>query len=212
MIEPTGAFRLSDILRALASMLETPVVVALIVCVAGAVLLFGWLVAEFFIERRHLKAGLPRLLEQLRRGEDTVLQCIERSGLLKSQKRALTELASHPDLSQTVREALAVRLLEEQQLRYDRVLRLSELIARLGPMFGLLGTLIPLGPGIVALGQGDTFVLSGSLLIAFDTTIAGLVAAAIATVVSTIRRSWYKDYMSILETVAESVLEREAPQ
>lgn len=39
-------------------------------------------------------------------------------------------------------------------------------------MLGLLGTLIPLGPGIIALGQGDTQTLSTSLLTAFDTTIA----------------------------------------
>ena len=168
------------------------------------------LIAEFFVERRHMKASLPRLLEELRGCEATAAQCIERSGLLRSQKRALSELAAHPSLSNTVREALAVRLIEEQQARYDRVLRLSELVARLGPMFGLLGTLIPLGPGIVALGQGDTLTLSSSLLIAFDTTIAGLVAAAIATVVSTVRRSWYKDYMSILETVTESVLEKDS--
>ena len=59
-------------------------------------------------------------------------------------------------------------------------------------MFGLMGTLIPLGPGLIALGQGDTKTLSDSLLIAFDTTIAGLVAGAIAYVVSGIRKSWYE--------------------
>jgi biopolymer transport protein ExbB/TolQ len=76
-------------------------------------------------------------------------------------------------------------------------------------MFGLMGTLIPLGPGIIALGQGDTQTLSNSLLTAFDTTVAGLASAAVASVVSMVRRSWYKDYMSMLETVAECVLETE---
>lgn len=54
------------------------------------------------------------------------------------------------------------------------------MIAKLGPMFGLLGTLIPLGPGIVALGQGDTVTLSESMNVAFDTTIAGVISAAVA--------------------------------
>lgn len=36
-------------------------------------------------------------------------------------------------------------------------------VAKLGPMFGLLGTLIPLGPGIVALGRSDTAALSQSM-------------------------------------------------
>lgn len=59
------------------------------------------------------------------------------------------------------------------------------MIAKLGPMFGLLGTLIPLGPGIVALGQGDTVTLSESMNVAFDTTIAGVISAAVASVIST---------------------------
>ena len=108
-----------------------------------------------------------------------------------------------------MREALAVRLLEQEQDRYDRIVKLSELLARLAPMFGLLGTLIPLGPGIIALGQGDTYTLSTSLLTAFDTTVAGLVAAAFATVISTVRRGWYREYASILEAAAEMLLETE---
>ena len=76
-------------------------------------------------------------------------------------------------------------------------------------MFGLLGTLIPLGPGIIALGQGDTMTLSQSLMTAFDTTIAGLIVAAIAIVISTIRRCWYNNYISVLETVMDCVVEME---
>ena len=99
---------------------------------------------------------------------------IEQSGLLRRQKDALLELTRHPDFTPATREALALRLLEQEQDRYDKIVKLSEVLARLAPMFGLLGTLIPLGPGIIALGQGDTYTLSTSLLTAFDTTIAGL--------------------------------------
>ncbi|MDR0813177.1 MAG: MotA/TolQ/ExbB proton channel family protein [Oscillospiraceae bacterium] len=203
------AFRLSDILRALAGSLEIPVIAVLIICAASAVLLLGWTIAEYFTERRHLKARLPELLEAIREDKVPTEECIQASGLLKSQKAALAELLAHPDFSPEMREALAVRLIEEQQMKYDRTVRLSELVSRLGPMFGLLGTLIPLGPGIIALGQGDTFTLSNSLLVAFDTTIVGLISAAVATVISTVRRAWYKNYMSVLETVAESILDKE---
>lgn len=106
-----------------------------------------------------------------------------------------------------MRESLAIRLLDEEKQRCARLVRLSDLVAKLGPMFGLLGTLIPLGPGIIALGQGDTFTLSNSLLTAFDTTIAGLIAAAVAVVISTLRKSWYRNDTSVLETAMECVLE-----
>lgn len=67
-----------------------------------------------------------------------------------------------------------------------------------------------LGPGIIALGQGDTQTLSTSLLTAFDTTIAGLCAAAVCLVVTTLRKRWYGGYMADLETLMDCVCEEEA--
>ena len=199
-------FRIHDVLRAVSSALEVPVVIVLILFLLAAAVLTGWGIAEFFTERRHLKVELPQLLEDLRTADDRAA-VIEASGLLRRQKDALLELLNHPDFNGEMRETLAVRLLEQEQDRYDRIVKLSELLARLAPMFGLLGTLIPLGPGIIALGQGDTYTLSTSLLTAFDTTVAGLVAAAFATVISTVRRGWYREYASILEAAAEMLLE-----
>lgn len=201
-------FRIHDVLRAVSSALEVPVVIVLILFLLAAAVLTGWGIAEFFTERRHLKVALLQLLEDLRTADDRAA-VIEASGLLRRQKDALLELLNHPDFNGEMRETLAVRLLEQEQDRYDRIVKLSELLARLAPMFGLLGTLIPLGPGIIALGQGDTYTLSTSLLTAFDTTVAGLVAAAFATVISTVRRGWYREYASILEAAAEMLLETE---
>ena len=199
-------FRIHDILRAVSGALEVPVVVLLVVFLLAAAALVGWLIAEYCTERRHLKVALPSLMEQLRTADDREA-VIENSGLLRRQKDALLELLRHPDFTDATREALAVELLEREQDRYDNIVKLSELLARLAPMLGLLGTLIPLGPGIIALGQGDTYTLSTSLLTAFDTTIAGLVAAAFAIVVSSIRRRWYREYSSTLEALCTEVLE-----
>lgn len=199
-------FRVHDILRAAASALEVPVVVLLVLALLAAAALVGWLIAEYFTERRHLKVALPSLMEQLRTAPDRAA-VIEQSGLLRRQKDALGELLRHPDFTDATREALAVELLEREQDRYDDIVKLSELLARLAPMLGLLGTLIPLGPGVIALGQGDTYTLSTSLLTAFDTTIAGLVAAAFAIVVSNIRRRWYRAYGSMLEALCTELLE-----
>jgi len=79
-------------------------------------------------------------------------------------------------------------------------------------MAGLLGTLIPLGPGIIALGQGDTLTLSQSMLTAFDTTIAGLIAAGICLVVHSFRTHWYRGYMSDLETLVDCVVDIKASE
>jgi len=203
-----SAFQIGDVLRSVAAGMHYPVIIILIVFLICAVVLIGWILAEYLTERRHMKVSLPELLEKLRTSADAK-GTIEESGLLRRQKDALEELASHPDFTPELREALAVRLIDAEQARYDAVVRLSELLARLAPMFGLLGTLIPLGPGIIALGQGDTFTLSSSMLTAFDTTVAGLLAAAVATIVSQIRRAWYGEYISVFEVLCQCLLERE---
>ena len=200
------AFRIHDILRAVSGALEVPVIVLLVLFLLAAAALVGWLISESCTERRHLKLALPALRETLRTAPDREA-AVEASGLLRRQKDALLELLRHPDFTDATREALAIELLEREQDRYDSIVKLSELLARLAPMLGLLGTLIPLGPGIIALGQGDTYTLSTSLLTAFDTTIAGLVAAALAIVVSAIRRRWYREYGSVLEALCTEVLE-----
>ena len=80
-------------------------------------------------------------------------------------------------------------------------------MARLGPMLGLMATLIPLGPGMIAMGQGDTKTLADSLLTAFDATVTGLAAAGVAFTISRLRKRWYEDYLSSLESIMESLLE-----
>ena len=197
-----------DILRTVAGVLELPVVILLIVFLALSVFSVGWIVTEWVTERRRLRYALPALLETLRQGGGRA--CIEQSGLLRRHKAALLELCDHPDFTPALREGLAANLLDKEQAYCDRILKRTELIAKLAPMFGLLGTLIPLGPGIIALGQGDTYTLSVSLLTAFDTTIAGLSAAAVCLVITTIRKRWYNGDLADLETLMDCVCQAEA--
>lgn len=197
---------LNNTLRAISSGLRYPVIIILLFLAACALVLLGSLLMEALTEHRRLKVKLPALVDELNTAGD-LAGSIEKSGLLKRQKAALTEVTKHPDLPEEARTALAIRLVEEEEEHYARRVRRADMVAKLGPMFGLLGTLIPLGPGIIALGQGDTYTLSLSLLTAFDTTVLGLISAAAAVVVSAVRKRWYGQYISILKALMECVLE-----
>lgn len=200
---------LGKVLHSMTSVLQIPAVIILILFIAAILVAIGWIISEYMNEHKHMQVQLPKLLDEIRAGEQPIEEIIETSGLLKTQKEALVEITKHSDFNNLMLESLAANLLEREQERYDAKLKPTDLLSKLGPMFGLLGTLIPLGPGIIALGQGDTMTLSQSLMTAFDTTIAGLIVAAIAIVISTIRRGWYNNYMSVLETVMDCVVEME---
>ncbi|MEM7586260.1 MAG: MotA/TolQ/ExbB proton channel family protein [Acidobacteriota bacterium] len=75
----------------------------------------------------------------------------------------------------------------------------ADLLARIGPILGLMGTLIPLGPGLAALGQGDLATLAAAVITAFDTTVLGLLAGLVGFVVGRWRRRWYGELLDDLE-------------
>jgi biopolymer transport protein ExbB/TolQ len=104
--------------------------------------------------------------------------------------------------------ALARTQIEKVNDRYKRSLLWSEQITKIAPMLGLMCTLIPLGPGIVAMGRGNVAELSMSLLVAFDGTVAGLVAAVVTMAVTAVRKRWYGQYLLVLESLMTAVLDK----
>lgn len=199
-----------DILRAVSSGLQTPTIVILILLLLITILMLGSIIAEVFSERARLKAKIPQIIDEMQEKSQAELEAIiEKSGLLKRQKKAAHELIIRGKLPEATREALARQLIFEEENRYAKITYITDMVAKIAPMFGLMGTLIPLGPGLMALGQGDTKTLAGSLLIAFDTTVAGLISSAVAYVISTIRKRWYEQYMVGLETIMETILEEQ---
>ena len=200
-----------DVLRVLCESLQIPTIIILIILVAVSVVMIGGIIAEFFTDHMKLKTSIPRLIDRLQgKNPAEMEQVIDDAEILKRQKQALIYLLQRISYSDDTREALARQLIADEEARYRRITRVTDIVARISPMFGLMGTLIPLGPGLIALGQGDTKTLSDSLLIAFDTTVAGLVAGAVSYVISGIRKGWYERYMVALETLMETVLEEQS--
>ena len=198
---------IDELLHTIGQGLRLPCLAVLLALMAMAVWQVGDLLAEAVLERRRLRCDVPALLRKIHGSGGELEAVIRQSGLLRRHRTALLALAEAKDLPKASLTALAQRLLATEEDRCARATAVSDAVAKLGPMFGLLGTLIPLGPGIVALGQGDTATLAASLGTAFDTTIAGLIAAAVCLVVSGIRRRWYDDDLVTLETAMDVVLE-----
>ena len=199
----------SDILHAVAQALLLPAVIALLALVLYAVWCIGALVVEWRTEHAHYRAQMPDFLEEIDAAQpDDIPYVIAGSGLLGSQKRALLELWDHRRLPVDSHVALAKRLIEECEDRHTKTLQRTLVVSKIAPMLGLMGTLIPLGPGLISLGQGGTLTLSASLLVAFDTTVAGLVVGLVTYTVTKIRQRWYDNYQSALEASCTSVLEK----
>ena len=198
-----------SVLRSIISACQTPVIILLLLAAVLVIILLGSLLGEWISEHRHFKVFLPRFMDDLKACDttDQAQNVVKDSGLLLRQKRSLLELMRHPSFTPEQRSSLAASLDYQEQRRYTRITKVSDLLSRIAPMLGLLGTLIPLGPGIQAMGNGEFEILSSSLLTAFDTTSMGLIIAAFALIISAIRKRWYKDYMVAYEAGMEFILD-----
>lgn len=132
---------------------------------------------------------------------------IEESNLFDFQKNVLVKIANNYDIGSEARKALASELISAEETKLIKSTNKTDVLVRVGPILGLLGTLIPLGPGLAALGSGDIVTLAEALTVAFDTTVTGLVIGALAYLVSKFKKQWYESDLIVLETIAEAELE-----
>ncbi|HWQ76033.1 MAG TPA: MotA/TolQ/ExbB proton channel family protein [Syntrophomonas sp.] len=204
-------FWLGNTLHIIGQSIKIPCMIAVFLLIIITIWQIGDLLVELLTERRKKCADIPALIKTIHQGGLSLLpKVIEDSALTRRQKEALQMLLDSRYIPQASLTALAQKLLAAEEGRYEKATAVTDVVIKLGPMFGLLGTLIPLGPGIVALGKGDTATLSTSLNIAFDSTISGLATAAICYVISNIRKRWYEEYLNGFEAVMECVLEEVA--
>ena len=126
----------------------------------------------------------------------------------KAQRKVLNEIASSSELGDASREALARKLFEFEEEKTMNSLQKTDIITRIGPTLGLMGTLIPMGPGLAALGAGDINTLASSLTVAFNTTIVGIGSGALCYFIGKIRSGWYDRYLSDLDALIDAVLDK----
>jgi len=121
-----------------------------------------------------------------------------------------TNLLESQELPFEARSLTAQDILEKEEAVVNKKLEKTDLIARLGPLLGLMLTLIPLGPGLAALGQGDVNALAQAIIVAFDATVVGIATGGAGFFLSKIRRRWYEQELNTLELLLNIIVGRES--
>ena len=205
---PGGEF-LTGSLYVISQSLTIPVLVILLIIVIITIISLGGVIAEY-TSRRKVPVGTIRdLIYDINAAGsvEELKNIISDAKIPKSQKKVLTEIASSEALGNTSREALARKLFEFEEEKTLDNLQKTDIITRIGPTLGLMGTLIPMGPGLAALGAGDINTLASSLTVAFNTTIVGIGSGALCYVLGKIRSGWYDRYLSDLDALIDAVLD-----
>jgi biopolymer transport protein ExbB/TolQ len=105
-------------------------------------------------------------------------------------------------------EAFCERLIANYEVESHKRLSRPRMLLKLGPMLGLMGTLIPMGPALVWLANGDISSMAYNMQVAFSTMVVGLIIAVVGIVTLQVKQRWFSLEMNNLDYV-DKVLHHE---
>jgi len=183
-----------------------PVILLLMAFVVWSLALAGEFISEYTRRYRDVTG-----LDELCRKTDV--------SDLRNTKQPFFVSAFMRDLADQIREGYSKigegysnfdRLFADCEIAMAKKLETTRLLATVGPMLGLMGTLIPLGPALMGLAEGDVEQLASNLVIAFATTVLGLFSGAIGFSLTMIRRRWYQQDINDIECILDAFEEKYA--
>jgi biopolymer transport protein ExbB/TolQ len=204
-----GSDMLTSLIHAISQSLLIPVIIILLVFILFALINIGGIVSEYNSRKKLTLNDIEALLKSMTSSDsyEEMKAIIHNSDISENYKIAIIKIINNNEFGNETRKAFAAKIIEEEEIKMEKTVEKTDTVVRLGPTIGLMGTLIPMGPGLAALGAGNIEVLAQAIIIAFDTTVLGLSAAAVAYIISRLRKRWYMQDLSNLEVFIRSTLE-----
>ena len=174
----------------------------------------------FFVRSIFMLGGFYNRYMQRRKVHQSVASAI--NSLSASDLSTLRDtLAAQPDSAfiRTARtlldgdgsEALHNRIISEYEIAADRELGHAKMLTKFGPILGLMGTLIPMGPALMGLSTGDIGSMAYNMQVAFATTVIGLFAGAVGFVLLQVKQRWAAQDLTWLDYLSAVTLEARIP-
>jgi biopolymer transport protein ExbB/TolQ len=187
-----------------------PVIVGLLLLFAWSLALIGSMINEYTSRHRmlgELEDVSVKAADLTREG-----RAKEAASVLKSYKSPWQVSIALEETSTSLVMGLfkfkSEKILQDAELRMGKALEPVRIGVKVGPILGLMGTLIPMGPALIGLSQGDIKSMADNLVIAFATTVIGLVVGGICYGLLVVRSRWYRQDLSDLEYAVDLIRSR----
>ena len=186
----------SNVLFWISNGLLVPVIVGLLYFFVNSILLLGVFFNQYLTHSKQTKL-LKKTLDSLRADDMEKLK-VEAGKLPQSNFTGFLR-----NIIEAPSKAYSNRLLADYEVRADAELGKYKLLTKFGPILGLMGTLIPMGPALAGLATGDVASMAYNMQIAFATTVVGLFVGAIGYVLLQIKQRWFVAELADLEFIAD---------
>jgi len=184
-----------------------PVLIAALFCLGWAIVEVGWFLYELYLRVRYrdleaLEIRTLKARDAFAKGQPRrAYKYLQESNYSTVVARFLFDLIRNYQTERIAEKPL--KLLQEYEFYTVKRLEKTRILVRIGPMLGLMGTLIPLAPALAGLASGNTAILAANLEIAFSVTVIGLLIGGLGFIVSIVRDRFYQQDISDLEYMLE---------
>jgi len=195
-----------NILYTFSSSLLYPVVIILLLLVIFSLMLIGEFLSEHRKRKRDIR-NLEKCCYLIRKSIEINNHAAAANSLRDIKQNSMVtsfaqESAKH--LEKNMIPSIEW-MTQEFEIKMAKRLEQTRIIATISPMFGLMGTLIPLGPALIGLSTGNIAQLADNLMIAFATTVVGLFAGAVGYVLTQVRKRWYWQDMADIDYILDTL-------
>lgn len=193
---------ISDILFIISNGLLIPVMLLLIFFLIKGLIMAFSLMPEIIRQRKE-RAAIGQIFENpvTMVDDNWIHQVLDvEDGMFR---HAVEEIFSHSnDIAYCERE------ISNYEIKVKTILGKSRSLIKFGPMLGLMGTLIPMGPALVGLASGDLGTMAYNMQVAFATTVVGMVIAAIGVASLQINQRYYAYTINDIEFIYTKMKEQ----
>lgn len=190
---------LSDILFVISNGLLIPVII-LLLCLSAVAVRHIFLFYVEYQQKRRIADVFGRLIrnyssEELEHahseldnlGKSCVITCFD-------------NLLSHQN-----DKIYCEHILSDFQVDVQKQLSRYRGLVKFGPMLGLMGTLIPMGPALVGLASGDIVSMAYNMQVAFATTVVGMAVAAVGLAILQVNKRFFARFFNDLDFVSQKL-------
>lgn len=195
---------ITQVLFWISNSLLIPNIIALIVLFVYSLLLIGNFYNSFMSKRR---------VDALLNGErDIVLADLrtKRAQLhADSPSLFVRYLVRILDYERPTEEYLQYQL-SQYESDAEKEVNVPRILIKVGPVLGLIGTLISMSPALVGLSSGDIESMAYNMQIVFATTVVGLVICLVGLVTQQYKQRWFALDLARLEYISAQLLDEQA--
>lgn len=186
-----------------ANSLLIPDIILLLILFIRALVLIGSFYNQFIVKRKNDK-NISRFINNM-----SLEDIPELNSLLPKYDNSLFVKYMKDMLNKPYSENYADFLISNFENEADKDISLSKLLAKLGPVLGLIGTLIAMSPALVGLSAGDIAGMAYNMQVVFATTVVGLVISMVGLVTMQFKQRWYAKDVNNLEYISGIMAKQE---